>query len=58
MLDGKGGTIGPDLSNTGAQVTLQRLRDSLTRESPILSGYHPVTVVTRKGETIKGVAEQ
>jgi cytochrome c oxidase cbb3-type subunit III len=57
MLAGKGGTIGPDLSNIGAQITLQRLRDSLTRESPIPPGYHPVTVVTRKGDTIKGVAK-
>ena len=57
MLNGKGGTIGPDLSNIGAQVTLQHLRQSLTQESPILPGYRPIKVTTVKGETVEGIAK-
>jgi putative heme-binding domain-containing protein len=57
MLSGKGGTIGPDLSNIGAQVTLQHLRQSLTQEGPIPTGYRPIKVVTAKGETVKGIAK-
>lgn len=57
MLDGKGGTIGPDLSNIGAQATLKRLQESLSVEGAIPAGYQPVTVVTLKGETVKGIAK-
>src|ERR1700733_13039612 len=57
MLNGKGGTIGPDLSNIGAQVTLQPLRQSLTQEGPIPPGYRPIRVVTVKGETVEGIAK-
>jgi putative heme-binding domain-containing protein len=57
MLNGKGGTIGPDLSNVGAQVTLQHLRQSLTQEGPIPPGYRPIKVVTAKGETVEGIAK-
>jgi putative heme-binding domain-containing protein len=57
ILDGKGGTIGPDLSNIGAQITLKRLKESLTSEGPIPAGYQPVKVVTLKGQTIEGIAK-
>jgi cytochrome c oxidase cbb3-type subunit III len=57
MLNGVGGTIGPDLSNIGAQVTLQHLRQALTQEAPIPSGYRPIKVVTATGETVEGVAK-
>ncbi len=57
MLNGKGGTIGPDLSNIGAQVTLQHLRHSLTQEGPIPPGYRPIKVVTVQGETVEGIAK-
>ncbi|HTH53170.1 MAG TPA: c-type cytochrome [Edaphobacter sp.] len=57
MLDGKGGTIGPDLSNIGAQITLKRLKESLTIAGPIPAGYQPVKVVTLKGQTIDGIAK-
>lgn len=57
MLDGKGGTIGPDLSNIGAQITLKRLKEALTVEGPIPVGYQPVKVVTLKGQTIEGIAK-
>ncbi|QHN04575.1 c-type cytochrome [Granulicella sp. WH15] len=57
MLNGKGGSAGPDLSNVGAQVTLKHLRESLTQELPIPPAYRPVTVITRSGETITGIAK-
>ncbi|HEV2275007.1 MAG TPA: c-type cytochrome [Acidobacteriaceae bacterium] len=57
MLHGQGGTIGPDLSNIGAQVTLAQLRAALTESGPIPQGYRPVKVVTRGGETVEGIAK-
>ena len=57
MLEGKGGTIGPDLSNIGAEITLKRMKESLTVDGPIPAGYQPVKVVTRSGQTIEGIAK-
>ena len=57
MLDGRGGTIGPDLSNIGAQITLQHLREALTQQRPIPAGYRPVKVETSSGATVEGIAK-
>ncbi len=57
MIRGQGGTVGPDLSSIGAQVTLQHLRESLTQDQPIPAGYRPVRVVTKSGEVVEGVAK-
>jgi cytochrome c oxidase cbb3-type subunit III len=57
MLNGQGGSIGPDMSNIGAQVTLQHLRQALTQEEAIPPGFRPIKVVTRKGETVEGIAK-
>jgi cytochrome c oxidase cbb3-type subunit 3 len=57
MLNGQGGTIGPDLSNIGAQVTLKHLRQALTQEGPIPPDYRPIKVVTRDGQTVEGIAK-
>jgi cytochrome c oxidase cbb3-type subunit 3 len=57
MLNGNGGTIGPDLSNIGAQVTLKHLRESLTQQRPIPPDYRPIKVVTRDGNTVEGIAK-
>jgi cytochrome c oxidase cbb3-type subunit III len=58
MLDSKGGTIGPDLSNIGAQITLKRLKESLSVDSrAIPNGYLPIKVQTKKGETLEGIAK-
>lgn len=56
MIRGQGGTLGPDLSSIGAQVSLKKLQDSLSKERPIPNGYRPVSVTTLQGETVKGVA--
>src|SRR4051794_22077366 len=66
---GKGGAVGPDLSNVGGQRKLSSIRDALTKaqhrvmgdggqiESVIypLSTYKAVRVVTRDGKSIRGV---
>jgi len=56
MIRGQGGLLGPDLSSIGAQVSLKALQEALTTEKPIPSGYRPVTVTTRDGTTISGIA--
>lgn len=56
MIRGQGGTIGPDLSSIGAQVTLQKLRESLSQDGPIPPGYRPVAVTTLKGDVVQGIA--
>lgn len=55
MIRGQGGILGPDLSSVGAQLSLKRLQESLTKERPIPNGYRPATVTTVEGETISGV---
>ena len=56
MIRGQGGVLGPDLSSIGAQLSLKKLRETLTEDRPVPNGYRPVTVTTLKGETISGVA--
>lgn len=57
MIRGEGGTIGPDLSSIGAQVSLAHLREALTQDLPTPPGYAPVNVVGPDGETVKGIAK-
>jgi cytochrome c oxidase cbb3-type subunit III len=57
MVNGQGGSIGPDLSNVGAQVTLKHLRESLSQEGPIPPDYRPVKIITQTGETVEGIAK-
>ncbi|HEX2523418.1 MAG TPA: c-type cytochrome [Terriglobia bacterium] len=55
MIRGKGGLVGPDLSNVGGDRTLTEIRQSIL--SPGLSEgtkYKAVTVVTIQGEKIAG----
>jgi putative heme-binding domain-containing protein len=69
MLGGRGGLIGPDLSNIAGQRKLASIRDAMTKPEHRVSGdggrrdtvltplssYRPVRVVTRDGATIRGV---
>jgi len=69
MAQGKGGVVGPDLSNIAGRRKLSSIRDALTRpehrvqgdggqiESILypLSTYRAVRVVTRDGKSIRGV---
>jgi putative heme-binding domain-containing protein len=58
MIRGRGGILGPDLSRIGAERRLDDLRAALTIPKPVPPrGYQPVTIVTRTGERIEGVAK-
>ncbi len=55
-LNGRGGLLGPDLSNIAAERSVRFLHESLTTPKPhIPHGYQPVRVVTKSGEQIRGV---
>ena len=58
VVRGRGGLLGPDLTNLGAQMSLKQIREALTVEkaNPPL-GYRPVTVKTKDGRTISGVSK-
>jgi putative heme-binding domain-containing protein len=56
MIRGEGGTIGPDLSSIGAQVSLAHLKQELSQELPIPPGYAPVSVIGPHGEAVHGIA--
>jgi putative heme-binding domain-containing protein len=55
-IGGKGGLIGPDLTNLGARSTVQRIREALTVAKPHPpAGYRPVTIRLKNGSTVRGV---
>src|SRR5436190_10230697 len=57
MIRGRGGFIGPDLTDIGALRTVPQLRESLLKPSArIVDGYEGVTVTLRDGSKISGVA--
>ncbi len=56
-IRGRGGFPGPDLSNIGRVRSFRQLRQSLLDpDAEIVAGYGGVTVTTRSGQTIAGVA--
>ena len=55
-LNGRGGLLGPDLSNLGGSMRLSAIRQALTVPKPHPPlGFRPATVVTKDGRTIRGV---
>lgn len=55
-VGGRGGLIGPDLTNLGARSTVRRIREALTVAKPHPpAGYRPVTVHLKDGSTVRGV---
>jgi len=57
MIRGRGGFLGPDLTDIGALRTVPQLRESLLKPSArIADGYEGVTVTMRDGSKISGVA--
>jgi putative heme-binding domain-containing protein len=56
MLNGRGGLLGPDLSNIAGERNLRFLHESLTMTKPhIPQGYQPVRLVTKDGLSLRGV---
>ena len=59
MLNGRGGLLGPDLSNIASERSVRFLQESLTTAKPhIPHGYQPVRVVTADGRQIRGVVKK
>lgn len=57
-IRGRGGALGPDLSNIGRTRSLTQLRESLLDPGArITEGFRGVTVVTKDGRKIAGVAK-
>ncbi len=55
-IQGKGGLMGPDLSNAGGQRTYSFLREALTQAKPLPPrGQQPVRVVTADGQSVTGI---
>lgn len=58
MVRGRGGLLGPDLTNIAAERKLEELRSSLTQAKEMLPpGYQGVDVTTKRGQTIHGVVK-
>src|SRR5947207_3272517 len=56
-IQGRGGNIGPDLSNVGATRALPQIRDAiLDPDSEITPGYESVSLSLKNGKTLRGVA--
>jgi cytochrome c oxidase cbb3-type subunit III len=55
-IEGRGGILGPDLSNVASERSVRFLHDALTQRKPqIPLGYRPVQIVTTSGKTIEGI---
>jgi putative heme-binding domain-containing protein len=54
---GRGGMMGPDLSNIGAMRSAEKLREAIVDpDADGFRNYKGITVVTKDGRTIQGVA--
>ena len=58
MILNQGGYPGPDLSNIGAERTVNQLTESIGKPSArVEAGYEAVTAVLKSGRTVQGVAK-
>ncbi|MGH9618333.1 MAG: PQQ-dependent dehydrogenase, methanol/ethanol family [Bryobacteraceae bacterium] len=58
MIRGRGGFIGPDLTNVGVSNTVAQIRESILHPNKrIAKGFAAVTVVLKNGTQIHGVAK-
>jgi PQQ-dependent dehydrogenase (methanol/ethanol family) len=58
MVKGRGGILGPDLSNLGRDTRLARIEQALHDPSKLgINGYKLVSVHLRSGETLRGLAK-
>jgi alcohol dehydrogenase (cytochrome c) len=58
LVKGRGGILGPDLTNLGRNTRIARIEQALRDPSSLgLRGYSLVTVHLRSGETLRGLAK-
>jgi cytochrome c oxidase cbb3-type subunit 3 len=58
MIRGRGGLMGPDLSNVGARRSLEKIRQAIREPDAFIEpGYAHVSVVTQAGQRISGTAK-
>ena len=58
MVKGRGGNLGPDLSNIGKQRRLAEIRQALRNPAAnIAQGYRAVTLRLRDGSTVRGLVK-
>jgi cytochrome c oxidase cbb3-type subunit 3 len=58
MIGGRGGLLGPDLSNIGAKRSLSVLRSALTQARPnTVLGFKAARVVTVEGKVLTGIVK-
>jgi putative heme-binding domain-containing protein len=58
MVGGRGGILGPDLSNVGAERSLAAIKEALTVAKPVPPrGFQPVRVTTVSGATAEGLVK-
>ena len=58
MVRGRGGMLGPDLSNIAAERSVRYLRNALTESRPnIPAGFQPVRLTMKSGETVDGIVK-
>ena len=57
MVRGRGGILGPELSNIGRDRTLAQIEQALRNPGTRASSYPAVTVRLRDGQTIRGIAK-
>jgi cytochrome c oxidase cbb3-type subunit 3 len=58
MIRGRGGLIGPDLSNIGGTWTVEKISEAIKEPSLVIEpGFSAVTVVTKAGQRISGIAK-
>jgi quinoprotein glucose dehydrogenase len=56
MIDGRGGILGPDLSNIANERSARFLHEALSQPKPhIPPGYQPVKIMTARGTSIEGI---
>ena len=55
MVQGRGVTVGPDLSDVGTRLTIEEIRESLLEPGArVAAGYELVTVQLRDGRSLRG----
>jgi putative heme-binding domain-containing protein len=58
MIAGRGGWLGPDLSSIGANLSLAKIVESVRQPNAYIEpGYRRITVVTKAGRRIDGIAK-